>query len=319
MQPLSSLSPSSLSPSSVSPSGLSPSGRHGAPQAIRDPAPSRWAYRWHRLWLTPMWRFSIRVLLPFGALAAVAALVWSDPVRAGAIKAHAAQMQEAVQNRQEFLMTTLAIDGASPDLADAVRAKLAVKLPISSFDLDLGALRTTAQSLSAVADAQVQIRTGGVLRIVITERIPALVWRSGDDLTLIDAHGMRVAGLHARHDRADLPLIAGLGGNAAAGEALDILAAAGPILARVQGLVRMGERRWDIVLDHGQRLMLPAENPIAALDRALALDQAERLFDRDILAIDLRYGPRPVLRMTPYAMTQRQRALGLIQPVESTL
>ncbi len=285
----------------------------------RDPAPSRWAYRWQRLWLTPFWRFSFRVVLPFAALAGVAAIVWSDPVRAGAIKAHVADMQNAVQNRQEFLVTTLAIEGASPDLADALRGKLKVSLPISSFDIDLAALRSVAQSLPAVAGAQVQIRSGGVLRVLITERVPALVWRSGEDLILVDSEGHRVAGLHARSDRADLPLIVGQGAEEAAAEALDILATAGPIAHRVQGLVRMGERRWDIVLDYGQRLMLPAENPIPALDRALALDQAERLFDRDILAIDLRYGPRPVLRLAPYALTKRQEALGLIKPVESSL
>jgi len=293
--------------------------RPAAPQLRRDPAPSRLQYRWQRLWLTPLWRFSFRVLLPFAMMAGIAALVWSDPVRAGAIKAHIAAMQNAVQNRQEFMMTTLSIEGASPDLADAVRGKLQVALPMSSFDLDLTALRQAAQSLPAVAEAQVQIRSGGVLRVMITERIPALVWRKDEQLILIDSDGHVVAGLHARSDRANLPLIAGQGADQAAAEALDLIATAGPISGRIQGLVRIGQRRWDIVLDYGQRLMLPAENPIAALDRALALDQAERLFDRDISAIDLRYGPRPVLRLAPYAMTKRQESLGLIKPVESSL
>ena len=288
-------------------------------QPRRDAAPSRWAYRWQRMWLTPLWRFGFRVGLPLLALAGTAAIVWSDPARAGAIKAHIAQMQAAVHDRQEFRLTTLAIEGASPELADALRAKLNLNLPISSFDLDLAALRDTAQSLPAVADAQVQIRSGGLVRVLITERVPALVWRNGDDLTLIDGQGHLVAMLLARQDRDDLPLISGDGADTAAHEALDILAAAGPIAPRIQGLVRMGQRRWDIVLNYGQRLMLPEENPIAALDRALALDQAERLFDRDILAIDLRYGPRPVLRLAPYALTQRHQSLGLIQPVESTL
>ena len=293
--------------------------RSKSPHTRRDVAPSRWAYRWQRMWLTPLWRFGFRVVLPLAVLAGVAAIIWADPVRASAIKAHIAQMQAAVQNRQEFRLTTLSIEGATPELADALRAKLNLKLPISSFDLDLGALRVAAQSLPAVADAQVQIRSAGVVRVLITERVPALVWRNGDALTLIDGQGHLVALLLARQDRSDLPLISGAGADAAAAEALDILAAAGPIAPRIQGLVRMGQRRWDIVLDFGQRLMLPEDNPIAALDRALALDQAERLFDRDILAIDLRYGPRPVLRLAPYALTQRQQSLGLIQPVESTL
>ena len=39
------------------------------------------------------------------------------------------------------------------------------------------------------------------------------------------------------------------GADLAAGEALEIFAAAQSILPRVRGLVRMGERRWDIVLE----------------------------------------------------------------------
>jgi cell division protein FtsQ len=285
----------------------------------RDPAPSRWAYRWQRLWLTPMWRFGFRVVLPLLALVGVAVLLLSDPVRAAALRAQMAQVTDTVQHREAFMLTTLSIEGASPDLADALRAKLNVSLPISSFDLDLDALRAAAQNLPAVSEAKVQMRAGGLLRVVITERVPALVWRKGDDLILLDASGHPVAGLHARADRPDLPLIAGQGADLAAAEALDLIAAAGPIAARMQGLVRMGARRWDIVLDHGQRLMLPQDDPIAALDRALALDAAERLFDRDILAIDLRYGPRPVLRLTPYALAQRLQSLGQGQLVESTL
>ena len=285
----------------------------------RDPAPSRWAYRWQRLWLTPVWRFGFRVVLPFAALFAIGFAVWTDPVRGAAIRGQITQITETVQNREAFMLTTLAIEGASADLADALRAKLNVPLPISSFDLDLDDLRARATEFPAVADAQVQMRAGGLLRVVITERVPALVWRKGDDLILLDGQGHPVAGLLARSDRPDLPLVAGAGADDAAAEALALMAAAGPISTRVQGLVRMGARRWDMVLDHGQRLMLPADDPLAALDRALALDGAERLFDRDILAIDLRYGPRPVLRLAPYAQAQRLQALGLIQPVESTL
>ena len=285
----------------------------------RDPAPSRWAYRWQRLWLTPVWRFGFRVVAPIAALIAIGFAVWADPVRGAAIRAQITQMTDAVQNREAFMLTTLAIEGASPDLADALRTKLNLRLPISSFELDLDDVRSRASALPAVAEAQVQMRAGGLLRVVITERVPELVWRKGDDLILLDGQGHPVAGLLARSDRPDLPLVVGAGADAAASEALALLAAAGPISTRVQGLVRMGARRWYMVLDHGQRLMLPADDPLAALDRALALDGAERLFDRDILAIDLRYGPRPVLRLAPYAQAQRLQALGLIQPVESTL
>jgi cell division protein FtsQ len=136
---------------------------------------------------------------------------------------------------------------------------------------------------------------------------------------MLDATGHRVAGLAARADRPDLPLIAGQGADAATPEALDLLSAARPLAARLRGLVRVGQRRWDVVLDRDQRLMLPAENPVAALERLIALDQAEDLLSRDILSVDLRLASRPVLRLAPFALSESRRARGLTPVVESDL
>lgn len=285
----------------------------------RDPAPSRWAYRMQRLWLTPVFRVVFRLGLPLAVIGAVAGLVFYDAGRRDALMQSAADLRSQFEARPEFRVSYLSIDGASPDLADAVRSKLALKLPRSSFDLDLDALRLAAQELDAVASAELRVRTGGVLQVVLTEREPAMIWRRGDRLELLDALGHRVAGLAARADRADLPLVLGEGANTAAPEALALLDAAGPLMPRLRGLVRMGERRWDIVLDRDQRILLPTANPVAALERLLALDQAKDLLARDILSIDLRSEQRPALRLAPFALNEARRAAGLIPMTESDL
>lgn len=288
-------------------------------QAIRrDPAPSRWHYRLQRMWLTPLYK-SMRKIIPITVFVLIGVVVWSDKERSAAIYARFATVQSLFENRPEFRVNLLAIECASPDLADAVRAKLALRLPTSSFDLDLDSLRQTAESLDAVAEAAIQIRAGGVLRVTLQEREPAVVWRNGGQIEMLDAKGHRVASLHQRADRADLPLIAGLGADKFTREALDILAAAEPISFAVRALQRMGERRWDIILDRNQRILLPEADPIAALERALALDQAENLFARDITMIDLRNGVRPVLRLAPFAMTENLRARGIVPTLESKL
>ena len=137
-------------------------------------------------------------------------------------------------------------------------------------------------------------------------------------LTLLDETGHRVAGLLSRADRADLPLIAGEGADVATPEALQLIAAAGPLTPRLRGLVRIGERRWDLVLDRDQRVLLPEKNPVQALERLLALDHAQDLMNRDILAVDLRSDHRPTLRLTPNALAEIRRAQGL-ETVENEL
>lgn len=277
-----------------------------------DPAPSYWDYKMQRLWLTPLFRVLFRVGVPTLGLAAVVGLALMNDTRRAALADGITQITEKFQARPEFRVSLLAVEGASPDLADAVRARLAVKLPQSSFDLDLDALREKAESLDAVAGAELAVRSGGVLQVTIVEREPALIWRSAGGLTLLDASGRRVAGLASRGDRPDLPVIAGEGADAAAAEALELVDAAGPLVTRLRGLVRVGERRWDVVLDRDQRLMLPADRPVQALERLLALDQAEDLLARDLVAIDLRHEKRPVLRLGEDALTAARRARGLI-------
>ncbi len=282
----------------------------------RDPAPSRWAYRMQRLWLTPLFRVTMRIGMPIFLIVTVVSIYLADADRRAALARSYAEIKTSIEQRPEFMVGLMAIDGASPELTDAVRAKVQQPLPISRFDLDLDAIRMQAESLDAVASALVRVGAGGVLQVTITERVPAFLWRSDAGLMMIDATGHRIAGLSDRSDRSDLPLIAGAGADGAVGEAAAILQAVGPLAPRLRALVRISERRWNLVLDRDQTVFLPAQNPIGALEALIALNQAEDLLARDLTSIDLRNEHRPVLRLVPFALEELRRAQG-IAPTES--
>lgn len=291
--------------------------RRSAPQPgeRRDPAPSRWSYRMQRLWLTPLFRILFRFGLPVLIVALIAAIWLASAERRAALVGAYTDIKTQFQNRPEFIVNLISVEGASPELGDAIRGRMDLKLPLSSFDIDLDAERARIEELDAVARADLRVRSGGTLQVVITERQPALVWRTDvDGVQMIDATGHRVAGLAMRSDRPDLPLVAGQGADTAAPEALAIIAAADPILPRIRGLIRVGERRWDIVLDRDQRILLPSTDPVRALERLLALDKAEDLLKRDLLAVDLRDGNRPVVRLAPHAFAEARRARGIEVP-----
>jgi cell division protein FtsQ len=288
------------------------------PVMRRDPAPSRWAYRMQRVMLTPYLRTLLRVGLPSFVVLALAGGYMADEQRRAGVTGVFTDIREKFESRPEFRVSLASIEGCSDDLAEAVRARLDLNLPQSSFDLDLDAARARIETLDAVKSAELRVRSGGVLQVLITERQPVAVWRTEAGLTLVDETGHRVAGLHARTDRPDLPLIAGDGADKATTEALALIDAAGPLAPRIRGIVRMGDRRWDIVLDRDQRILLPARDPIRALERLLALDHAQDILARDLLAIDLRNDARPTLRLSPFAMTALRRAQGL-DPMETGL
>jgi len=284
----------------------------------RDPAPSKWAYRMQRMMLTPHLRMFLRTGLPMLLLLGGGTLWLSDEGQRQALIAQLSDLREDFEARPEFRVSLARVEGASDDLAEAVRARLGLTLPMSSFDIDLDTVRGRIEGLDAISRADLRVRSGGVLQVVITERMPVAVWRTEAGLTLVDDTGHRVAGLVSRSDRPDLPLIAGKGADLATPEALDLIAAAGPLSPRIRGIVRIGERRWDLVLDRDQRVMLPERNPVQALERLLALDNVQDIMNRDILTVDLRSDHRPILRLTPHALREMRRAQG-IETVENEL
>ncbi|WP_319824276.1 cell division protein FtsQ/DivIB [Thalassovita sp.] len=275
-------------------------------QVIRksDPAPSRLAYRMQRMMLTPLVRGMLRVGLPFTLALGGASIYLSDDARVDEIRLAITDIRHQIESRPEFMVKLMVVDGASPEIAEDIREIVSIDFPISSFDLSLEEIRETIMELPAVADASVRIKPGGVLQVDLKERVPVVLWRSAQGLALLDAEGNYVGEAGERQEHKDLPVIAGAGADRTVKEALQILRAAGPLADRMRGLVRMGDRRWDVVLDRGQRVLLPADNPVQALERVLMLNQSQDMMARDLAHVDMRIASRPTIRMNPDAVQQ---------------
>ena len=272
-----------------------------AKQAKPDPAPSRWAWRMQRLMLTPTFRFGLRVGLPF-SLALVAGMIYlSDEARRGQLIEVYANARSSIEQRAEFMVKLMAIDGAGDRLAAQVRAAVPVEFPISSFDLDLAALRDTVTLLPGVKQASLRIKPGGLLQVSVEPRVPVAIWRNEDGLVLVDVDGSPIGKIENRADRTDLPLLVGEAANTRVPEALELFRTATPINARLRGLVRMGARRWDVVLDRDQRIMLPETQPVQALERVIALENAQEVLSRDVARVDMRLAQRPTVQMNKEA------------------
>lgn len=269
----------------------------------RDPAPSRWGYRYQRLMLTPGFRRMLRVGVPALLIGGIVAGWTARDANRQMIADAYADMKTQIQQREEFLVKVMAVDGADEGLAADVRTVLPVEFPVSSFDLNLEEMRQTVAALPAVAEASLRVRPGGILQVNVTQRQPVAVFRAAEGLKLIDSEGVLIQSIVARADRADLPLITGDGARDALTEGLEIYRVAGPLAPRMRGVVRMGERRWDVILDSGQRILLPTADPVIAFERVVAMTQAQDLLDRDVAVVDMRHPARPTIRMNEQALT----------------
>lgn len=273
----------------------------------RDPAPSIWSYRAQRLWLTPHFRRLVRVWLPCFVVALGLGIYFSQSDNRAAFGESWQELRNGIENRPEFRITVLGIEGASDAVMAEIRTALAIDLPVSSFDLDLDALRTRIEALPAVARAELRIQSGGYLAVRVSERVPALIWQTREGPVLIDAEGHYVAALADRVLDAPLPVIGGDGADRVADQALALHAAAQPLAERLLGLAWVGERRWDVVLVDGRRILLPETGAVQALDRALALHDATDILDRDVVRIDLRHPDRLTVQTTPAAIEEMNK------------
>ncbi|MEL6315333.1 MAG: cell division protein FtsQ, partial [Pseudomonadota bacterium] len=176
-----------------------------------DPAPSLWAYRYQRLMLTPFFRSLLRVGVPFAfAFGLVTAYIGNEE-RQEKIMMAISDMRDQIETRPEFIVELLAIEGASENVEEDIREIFPFDFPASSFDIDIDHVHEMISGLPAVRSADVRIRRGGTMVVTVSERVPVAVWRTWDELALLDAEGFVVAETAARSERSDLPVLAGEG------------------------------------------------------------------------------------------------------------
>ncbi len=266
-----------------------------------DPSPSRLRYRLERMRLTPGYRRLTRLGLPLLIVAGVVGGYLYDADRRADIADRIAEIRRQIETRPEFMVHLIEIEGASAGVQEDIHEIFPYDLPASSFDLDMAALREMIEGLPAVARAELRIRQGGVLRVAVTERVPVALWRTRHGFEVLDITGAAIATVEDRAAHADLPVLAGSGADLAVPQALDILASAAALKRPLRGLVRMGERRWDLVLGDGRRVRLPEREPVRAVERVIVLDRASDLLERDLVSIDMRLSTRPTVRMSEHA------------------
>ncbi len=278
-----------------------------------DPSPSRLRYRFERLWLKPSFRRIFRLWLPLAALCVAGWMIWSNPELNAYVDEKISQTRMAIAARPELQVNSVSFREVTPELQSQIMTLTGLDFPVSSLDLDVMKIKTLIEQLDAVKSAEVIIQSGGVLEISASERMPVMLWRDVDILRLLDVDGLRVAEVTNRAAFSELPLVVGSGADLAITEALKIFNNTGASSDRVRGLVRVGERRWDVVLDRGQTIMLPETGAITALRKVLEFHNKQDLLNRDVILIDMRNPDRLVLRLSDTAVSELRRLRAVVR------
>ena len=257
---------------------------------------SRSKYRLQRLLLTPSVRVAALVAAVSAASAAAAFLLWERGD--GRIASGVSAAIEEIMARPEFTVTGVSLHGASAHVEREIGALLPADFPESAFSVDVTEIKRSVESLNVIESASVLIDPNGRIEISVVERSPVLIWRNGARLSLLGDGGLVIGETWNRNDYPALRLVAGAGADRAMREALELYAALEPVGGAVRGLVRVGERRWDVILDRSQRVLLPEDGSVQAANRLMELDRVDRILSREIAVVDLRVPGRMKVRLT---------------------
>ena len=262
-----------------------------------DPAPSIISYRLMRLMLIPRLRLILTLGIPSLVIFCGTLILFLNINVHENIEAFKKDLKRALVERPEFMIKVASVDGASDELAHEIREIMPLNFPVSYFDLDIKYLHKVLNDIPAVASAAIKVTVSGVLQINISERIPAFIWRKDDVISVIDEKGEFIRLATSRLDYPELPLVIGEAANLSIADISSLMEDNQYFLEQVRAFVRVGERRWDLVLDNNLRIMLPQTEFLAAFDRLMLMSQSGSLFSNQLSSIDMRLVERPTVRV----------------------
>ena len=205
--------------------------------------------------------------------------------------------RNAIANSAGFRITSVAINGRKQLSQDEVLAIGGVNGRSSLLFLDAAIVRDKLKANPWIGEATVLKLYPGHLTIDIVERSPFALWQQDGRLSVIADDGAMLEPYVSRRFLS-LPLVVGKGAETRARDFLALLARYPQVRAATKAAIFVGERRWNLRLKDGLDIRLPENDVGNALAALSKLDKEEKLFSRDIVAVDMRLPDRLTVQLS---------------------
>jgi cell division protein FtsQ len=213
--------------------------------------------------------------------------------------------RNALANSAGFRITTVAINGRKHLSQDEVLAIGGVSGRSSLLFLDAATVRDRLKANPWIADATILKLYPGRLQIDIVERTAFALWQQDGRLSVISEDGAVLEPYVSRRF-VTLPLVVGKGAEVRARDFLALLDRYPQVRSVTKAAIFVGERRWNLRLNDGLDIRLPENDVGNALATLSKLDKEDRLFSRDIVAIDMRLPDRLTVQLSEDAAKARE-------------
>jgi cell division protein FtsQ len=216
--------------------------------------------------------------------------------------------RNAFANSIGFKITSVAINGRKQLSQDEVLAIGGVNGHSSLLFLDASAVRDRLKANPWIAEATVLKLYPGELRIDLVERAAFALWQQDGKLSVMADDGAVLEPYVSRRFLS-LPLVVGKGAETHARDFLALLARYPQVQSVTKAAIFVGERRWNLRLNDGLDIRLPENDVGNALAALSKLDKEEKLFSRDIVAVDMRLPDRLTVQLSDDAAKAREDLL----------
>jgi cell division protein FtsQ len=213
--------------------------------------------------------------------------------------------RNALANSAGFRITTVAINGRKQLSQDEVLAIGGVNGRSSLLFLDAATVRDKLKANPWISDATILKLYPGRLQVDITERSAFALWQQDGRLSVISDDGAVLEPYVSRRF-VTLPLVVGKGAATRARDFLALLDRYPQVRAVTKAAIFVGERRWNLRLKDGLDIRLPENDVGNALAALSKLDKDDKLFSRDIVAVDMRLPDRLTVQLSEDAAKARE-------------
>ncbi len=240
----------------------------------------------------------------FAATMLTAGFLAATAVYGAWLGGHFPAVVQAVASNTGFAVSEVAVTGNDQTSEIDIVGALGLNGSTSLVQLSPSEARARIVALPWVENASVRKVYPATLEVKLSERKPFALWQQGETLNVIERDGAIIAP-YTDTRFAGLPLFVGTGAAERASAFLAGMAKFPEIGNRVKGYVRIADRRWDLHLDNGITVRLPERNDFAAVGLLARIEASDGLLERDIEVVDLRFGDKIVMQLTPRAAEQQ--------------
>lgn len=276
----------------ITPRNNAPEGETSQPLPVRP----------RRKSVVPFWRRPTSRVL--GALAVVGTLggVGTWLVHSGVAEASLDRVKWAMiktTSEQGFTVEDVLVTGRVETPREDLLAALNVArgAPILAYDFE--AARTRVEDLPWVLSARIERLLPDTLAVHLIERRPMALWQHEGKFALIDEEGVVIQRDNLARFGHMLHIV-GADAPDHVGGLMELLDTQPNLKGSVKAAVRVGGRRWDLMLEGGVQVRLPESGAPQALARLTAFDRDTGVLGREVKTLDLRVPDRVIVQSPAY-------------------